>query len=298
MEGCSKYCSYCVVPYTRGEEVSRPFDDVLAEVAGLAEQGVKEVTLLGQNVNAYRGALGRTSSAPADLALLIEVIADIPAIERIRFTTSHPNEFTQRLIDVYARVPKLVDHLHLPVQHGSDRILMAMKRGYTAMEFKSTVRKLRAVRPGLRLSSDFIVGFPGETDDDFERLMRLIEEIGFDNSFSFIFSPRPGTPAAGLVDTTPHAVKLERLQQLQATIDDHAQGLSRAMIGSVQTLLVEGASRKDADELMGRTVCNRKVNFKGAQRLVGQLVDVVITQVNPHSLRGEVRTVEALGAAG
>jgi tRNA-2-methylthio-N6-dimethylallyladenosine synthase len=191
-----------------------------------------------------------------------------------------------------------VDHLHLPVQHGSDRILMAMKRGYTAMEFKSTVRKLRAVRPGLRLSSDFIVGFPGETDDDFERLMRLIEEIGFDNSFSFIFSPRPGTPAAGLVDTTPHAVKLERLQQLQATIDDHAQGLSRAMIGSVQTLLVEGASRKDADELMGRTVCNRKVNFKGAQRLVGQLVDVVITQVNPHSLRGEVRTVEALGAAG
>jgi tRNA-2-methylthio-N6-dimethylallyladenosine synthase len=298
MEGCSKYCSYCVVPYTRGEEVSRPFDDVLAEVAGLAEQGVKEVTLLGQNVNAYRGALGRTSSAPADLALLIEVIADIPAIERIRFTTSHPNEFTQRLIDVYARVPKLVDHLHLPVQHGSDRILMAMKRGYTAMEFKSTVRKLRAVRPGLRLSSDFIVGFPGETDDDFERLMRLIEEIGFDNSFSFIFSPRPGTPAAGLVDTTPHAVKLERLQQLQATIDDHAQGLSRAMIGSVQTLLVEGASRKDADELMGRTVCNRKVNFKGAQRLVGELVDVVITQVNPHSLRGEVRTVEALGAAG
>jgi tRNA-2-methylthio-N6-dimethylallyladenosine synthase len=286
-----------VVPYTRGEEVSRPFDDVLAEIAGLAEQGVQEVTLLGQNVNAYRGALGGTGAAPADLALLIEVIADIPGIERIRFTTSHPNEFTQRLIDVYARVPKLVDHLHLPVQHGSDRILMAMKRGYTAMEFKSTVRKLRAVRPGLRLSSDFIVGFPGETDDDFDRLMRLVDDVGFDNSFSFIFSARPGTPAAGLLDTTPHEVKLKRLQRLQAAIDAHAQGISRAMVGSVQTLLVEGASRKDADELMGRTVCNRKVNFKGAQRLVGQRVDVLITQVNPHSLRGEVRTVEAVGAA-
>jgi tRNA-2-methylthio-N6-dimethylallyladenosine synthase len=297
MEGCSKYCSYCVVPYTRGEEVSRPFDDVLAEIAGLAEQGVQEVTLLGQNVNAYRGALSGTGAAPADLALLIEVIADIPGIERIRFTTSHPNEFTQRLINVYACVPKLVDHLHLPVQHGSDRILMAMKRGYTAMEFKSTVRKLRAVRPGLRLSSDFIVGFPGETDDDFDRLMRLVDDVGFDNSFSFIFSARPGTPAAGLLDTTPHEVKLKRLQRLQAAIDAHAQGISRAMVGSVQTLLVEGASRKDADELMGRTVCNRKVNFKGAQRLVGQRVDVVITQVNPHSLRGEVRTVEAVGAA-
>jgi len=296
MEGCSKYCSYCVVPYTRGEEVSRPFDDVLAEVAGLAEQGVKEVTLLGQNVNAYRGALGQTDNARADLALLIEVIADIPGIDRIRFTTSHPNEFTQRLIDVYARVPKLLNHLHLPVQHGSDRILMAMKRGYTAMEFKSTVRKLRTVRPSLRLSSDFIVGFPGETADDFDRLMRLVDEIGFDNSFSFIFSPRPGTPAAGLVDTTPHEVKLERLQRLQSAIDEHAQSISRSMVGTVQTLLVEGASRKDAEELMGRTVCNRKVNFKGAQRLVGQQVDVVITQVNPHSLRGEVCTAEAIGA--
>src|SRR6187551_1061737 len=218
MEGCSKYCSYCVVPYTRGEEVSRPFEDVLVEVAGLAEQGVKEVTLLGQNVNAYRGRMGDTAEI-ADFALLLEYVAEIPGIERIRYTTSHPNEFTQRLVDAYAKVPKLVSHLHLPVQHGSDRILMAMKRGYTAMEYKSTVRKLRAIRPELALSSDFIVGFPGETEEDFGKLMKLVDDVGYDNSFSFIFSPRPGTPAAALKDDTPHAVKLARLQQVQAAID-------------------------------------------------------------------------------
>ena len=289
MEGCSKYCSYCVVPYTRGEEVSRPLDDVLVEVAGLADQGVKEVTLLGQNVNAWSGSMGSTADV-ADFALLLEYVADIPGIERIRYTTSHPNEFTQRLIDAYDRVPKLVNHLHLPVQHGSDRILMAMKRGYTAMEYKSTVRKLRAVRPNLRLSSDFIVGFPGETDDDFARMMKLIEEVGFDSSFSFIFSPRPGTPAASLQDDTPQAVKLERLQLLQAAIEDNAQRISRSMVGSVQRLLVEGPSRKDASEWMGRTICNRKVNFKGAPDLLGQLVDVRITDANPHSLRGELHT--------
>ena len=287
MEGCSKYCSYCVVPYTRGEEVSRPFDDVLVEVAGLADQGVKEITLLGQNVNAYRGAMGAGSSEIADFALLIEYVAEIPGVERIRYTTSHPNEFTQRLIDVYARVPQLVDHLHLPVQHGSDRILMAMKRGYTAMEYKSTVRKLRAVRPGLSLSSDFIVGFPGETDDDFEKMMKLIDEVGFDTSFSFVFSPRPGTPAANLQDDTPQDVKLRRLQRLQAEIEGFAQTISHGMVGTRQKILVEGPSRKDPDELMGRTVCNRKVNFKGHPRLIGQLIDVTITQANPNSLRGD-----------
>ncbi len=295
MEGCSKYCSYCVVPYTRGEEVSRPFDDVLAEVAGLAAQGVKEVTLLGQNVNAYRGRLGakeRDGDDTADFALLIEHVARITGIERIRYTTSHPNEFTQRLIDVYARVPKLVSHLHLPVQHGSDRILMAMKRGYTAMEYKSTVRKLRAVRPGLSLSSDFIVGFPGETDDDFARLMKLIDEVGFDASFSFVYSPRPGTPAAALADATPPEVKRERLHRLQAAIDASAMRISESLVGSVQRLLVEGPSRKDETELMGRTECNRTVNFKGPARLIGRMVDVSITGTNPHSLRGEVRTIE------
>jgi tRNA-2-methylthio-N6-dimethylallyladenosine synthase len=287
MEGCSKYCSYCVVPYTRGEEVSRPFDDVLVEVAGLADQGVKEITLLGQNVNAYRGTMGRDTSEIADFALLIEYVAEIPGIERIRYTTSHPNEFTQRLIDVYAKVPQLVDHLHLPVQHGSDRILMAMKRGYTAMEYKSTVRKLRAVRPDLRLSSDFIVGFPGETDDDFEKMMKLIDDVGFDTSFSFVFSPRPGTPAANLHDDTPPAIKLQRLQRLQAAIEGHAQQISQTMVGSRQRILVEGPSRKDPDELMGRTICNRKVNFKGPPRLIGQLIDVTVTQANPNSLRGD-----------
>ncbi len=287
MEGCSKYCSYCVVPYTRGEEVSRPFDDVLVEIAGLAEQGVREVTLLGQNVNAYRGKMGDTSEI-ADFALLIEYVADIPGIERIRYTTSHPNEFTQRLIDVYARVPKLVSHLHLPVQHGSDRILMAMKRGYTAMEYKSTVRKLRAIRPDMAMSSDFIVGFPGETDDDFSKMMKLIDDVQFDNSFSFIFSPRPGTPAANLHDDTPHAVKLARLQQLQAVIEANIRRFSAQRVGTVQRILVEGPSRKDPAELTGRTECNRAVNFKGHPRLVGQMVDVTITQAYPHSLRGEV----------
>jgi tRNA-2-methylthio-N6-dimethylallyladenosine synthase len=287
MEGCSKYCSYCVVPYTRGEEVSRPLDDVLVEVAGLADQGVKEVTLLGQNVNAYRGRMGDTADI-ADFALLIDYVAAIPGIERIRYTTSHPNEFTQRLIDAYARVPQLVSHLHLPVQHGSDRILMAMKRGYTAMEYKSIVRRLRAVRPQLALSTDFIVGFPGETDDDFGRTMKLIDEIGFDNSFSFIFSPRPGTPAAALHDDTPQAVKLQRLQQVQAAIDANMRAISEARVGTVQRILVEGPSRKNVAELAGRTDCNRMLNFQGPARLIGQLIDVRVTGAQPHSLRGEV----------
>ena len=290
MEGCSKYCSYCVVPYTRGEEFSRPFDDVLTEVAGLADQGVKEVTLLGQNVNAYRGKMGDTDEI-ADFALLIEYVAEIPGIERIRYTTSHPNEFTQRLIDVYARVPQLVSHLHLPVQHGSDRILMAMKRGYTAMEYKSIIRKLRAVRPDLSLSSDFIVGFPGETEDDFGKMMKLIDDVGYDASFSFIFSPRPGTPAANLHDDTPHAVKLKRLQHLQATIEQNVRAIGTSRVGTVQRILVEGPSRKNPAELMGRTFCNRIVNFDGGPhraRLVGQMIDVTITEALPHSLRGRV----------
>jgi len=287
MEGCSKYCSYCVVPYTRGEEVSRPFEDVLTEVAGLADQGVKEVTLLGQNVNAYRGVMGDTKEI-ADFALLIEYVAEIPGIERIRYTTSHPNEFTQRLIDIYGECPKLASHLHLPVQHGSDRILAAMKRGYTALEYKSTIRKLRVVRPGISLSSDFIVGFPGETDDDFAKTMKLIDDVGYDSSFSFIFSPRPGTPAAALHDDTPHDVKLQRLQHLQAVIEANARRIGESRVGTVQRVLVEGPSRKDASELMGRTECNRIVNFKGQPRLVGQMLDVTITQALPHSLRGEV----------
>ena len=300
MEGCSKYCSYCVVPYTRGEEVSRPLDDVLAEVAGLAEQGVKEVTLLGQNVNAWRGTLGGGSAdgAPgaagdgdaesADFALLLEVVAEIPGIERIRYTTSHPNEFTPRLVQAYARIPKLVSHLHLPVQHGSDRILAAMKRGYTTLQYKSTIRSLRKVRPDISLSSDFIVGFPGETEEDFQRMMALVEEIGFDASFSFVFSPRPGTPAAGLADDTPQTVKLERLRRLQALLESNVQRISASRVGTVQRILVEGPSRKDPAELMGRTACNRIVNFKGQPRLVGQMIDVTITQALPHSLRGEV----------
>jgi tRNA-2-methylthio-N6-dimethylallyladenosine synthase len=286
MEGCSKYCSYCVVPYTRGEEVSRPLDDVLTEVAGLAEQGVKEVTLLGQNVNAWRGTMGGTSEI-ADFALLLELVAAIPGIARIRYTTSHPKEFTQRLIDAYARVPQLVGHVHLPVQHGSDRILAAMKRGYTSLEFKSTVRKLRAVRPDIQIGSDFIVGFPGETEDDFERTMALIDEVGFDASFSFVFSPRPGTPAASLADDTPQSVKLARLQQLQATIDANAARISAGLVGSVQRVLVEGRSRKDANELTGRTECNRSVNFASPPRLIGQVIDVTISAALSHSLRGE-----------
>ncbi|MDE2368928.1 MAG: tRNA (N6-isopentenyl adenosine(37)-C2)-methylthiotransferase MiaB [Burkholderiales bacterium] len=301
MEGCSKYCSYCVVPYTRGEEVSRPLDDVLAEVAGLAAQGVKEVTLLGQNVNAYRGAMGGAGGDEiADFALLIEIVAEIPGIERIRYTTSHPNEFTQRLIDVYARVPQLVDHLHLPVQHGSDRILMAMKRGYTALEYKSLIRRLRAVRPNISLSSDFIVGFPGETEEDHERTLRLIEDIGYDASFSFVYSPRPGTPAAALADATPQAVKLARLQQLQALLETQVRRIGASRVGTVQRILVEGPSRRPGErvnELMGRTECNRIVNFDGgplAARLVGQMIDVTITEALPHSLRGRPVLTETL----
>ena len=287
MEGCSKYCSYCVVPYTRGEEVSRPFEDVLVEIAGLADQGVREVTLLGQNVNAYRGPMG-ASAEIADFATLLEYVSDLPGIERIRYVTSHPNEFTQNLIEAYGKLPKLVNHLHLPVQHGSDRILMAMKRGYTAMEYKSTIRKLRAIRPDLALSSDFIVGFPGETDDDFNKMMKLIDDVGYDTSFSFIFSPRPGTPAANLADGTPHEIKLQRLQRLQAALDDSVRAISASRLGTVQRVLVEGAARKTPNALFGRTECNRPVVFTGPDRLIGQLVDIKITEAPMRSLRGEV----------
>jgi tRNA-2-methylthio-N6-dimethylallyladenosine synthase len=256
----------------------------------LAELGAAEITLLGQNVNAYLGRMGDTGET-ADFALLLEVVAEIPGIERIRFTTSHPKEFTQRLVDAYARIPKLVNHLHLPVQHGSDRILMAMKRGYTALEYKSTVRKLRAVRPGISLSSDFIVGFPGETEADFAQTMKLIEDVGYDASFSFVYSKRPGTPAASLADDTPHEVKLKRLQTLQAAIEANVRRISAARVGTVQRILVEGPSKKDPRELMGRTECNRIVNFDGGPngaRLVGQMIDVNITEALPHSLRGAV----------
>ena len=287
MEGCNKYCSYCVVPYTRGTEINRPFDDVLVEIAGLADQGVKEITLLGQNVNAWRGTMGDTAEV-ADFATLLEYVADIPGIERLRFTTSHPNEFTPSLIAAYDKIPKLVSHLHLPVQHGSDKILMAMKRGYTAMEYKSTVRKLRAIRPDMAMSSDFIVGFPGETEDDHSKLMRLMDDIGFDNSFSFIFSPRPGTPAANLHDDTPHAVKLRRLQEVQTNINTNLQRISQERVGTVQRLLVEGVSKRDTGELMGRTECNRVVNFSAPESLVGQMVDVRITETRTFTLRGEV----------
>ena len=289
MEGCSKYCSFCVVPYTRGEEVSRPFADVLVEIEGLVRIGVREVTLLGQNVNAYRGDMDGDDE-PADLALLIETIARMPGIERIRYTTSHPREMTQRLIDTYIDTPKLVSHLHLPVQSGSDRILAAMKRGYTVLEFKSLVRKLKAARPDLSLSSDFIIGFPGETEDDFEKTMRLVEELNFDNSFSFVYSPRPGTPAAELADDTPQELKIRRLMRLQKTIEAQALAISQAMVGSRQRVLVEGHARKDAAELAGRTDNNRIVNFAGAERLIGHFIDVTITAALPHSLRGEVRT--------
>jgi tRNA-2-methylthio-N6-dimethylallyladenosine synthase len=284
MEGCSKYCTFCVVPYTRGEEVSRPFDDVLTEIADLADQGVREVTLLGQNVNAYRGAAG--GSGIADFATLIEHVAEFPGIERIRYTTSHPREMTPRLIAVYARVEKLVSQLHLPVQSGSDRVLAAMKRGYTALEYKAIVRKLRAARPDLSLSSDFIVGFPGETDDDFARTLKLIDDVRFDGSFSFLYSPRPGTPAAELGDQVPHEVKQARLERLQSLVDEHYRAYSDAMVGTVQRVLVTGRATKDAADLAARTASNRVVNFAGPPALVGTYVDVSIVQAFPHSLRG------------
>ncbi|GAB3427827.1 tRNA (N6-isopentenyl adenosine(37)-C2)-methylthiotransferase MiaB [Massilia solisilvae] len=289
MEGCSKYCSYCVVPYTRGEEVSRRFEDVLTEVAGLAAQGVKELTLLGQNVNAYRGAM--EDGQVADFALLLEYVAAIPGIERLRFVTSHPKEFTQRLIDAYAKIPQLVNHLYLPVQHGSDRILQAMKRGYTALEYKSIIRRMKAVRPNISISSDFIVGFPGETDADFEAMMKLVQDVGFDNSFSFIFSKRPGTPAANLEDDTPHEVKLARLQRLQAVIDENTRKTSAAMVGTVQRLVVEGVAKAGNGELTGRSENNRVVVFapgEAGESLIGQLVDVRITESMGYTLRGEL----------
>ena len=290
MEGCSKYCSYCVVPYTRGEEVSRPFDDVLTEVAGLAAQGVKEIVLLGQNVNAYLGKMG-DSEEIADFALLIEYIAEIPGVERIRFTTSHPKEFTQRLIDVYAKVPKLVSHLHLPVQHASDSVLSAMKRGYTALEYKSIIRKMRAVRPDLTLSSDFIVGFPGETDEDFAKLLKMVEELNFDNSFCFIFSARPGTPAANLSDDTPYEVKLKRLQTLLALVESQANQISKNMMGNIERVLVEGLA-KDGVNLQGRAANNRVINFTAPDQdielLIGQMVDIRISEVLNYTLRGDL----------
>jgi tRNA-2-methylthio-N6-dimethylallyladenosine synthase len=289
MEGCSKYCTFCVVPYTRGEEISRPLDDVMAEIERLAAQGVKEVTLLGQNVNAYQGKLeGAATSDTADLAFLIEAIAAVPRIERIRYTTSHPREMTQRLIDVYARVPKLVSHLHLPVQSGSDRILAAMKRGYSTLEYKSIIRKLRAVRPDLCLSSDFIVGFPGESDEDFEKTMRLIEEINFDASFSFVYSSRPGTPAADMADDTLPEVKAARLKRLQKRNDEMAFAIAESMVGSIQRVLVESDARRTKGELAARTDNNRIVNFVGQQRLIGEFVNVKITAAMSHTLRGEI----------
>ncbi len=295
MEGCSKFCSFCIVPYTRGEEISRPLDDVLAEIAGLAAQGVQEVTLLGQNVNAYRGLMADEETA--DFAFLLDCVHELPGIGRIRYTTSHPREMTPRLIEAYARLPKLVSHLHLPVQSGSDRVLAAMKRGYTALEYKSIVRRLRAARPDISLSTDFIVGFPGETEADFEATMKLIDEVGFDASFSFLYSPRPGTPATELADDTPQDVKARRLKRLQKRIEERAQAISAAMVGTVQRILVEGAAKKDAAELAGRTDNNRIVNFAGAaraaERLVGRFVDITITAALPHSLRGEIVTLES-----
>jgi tRNA-2-methylthio-N6-dimethylallyladenosine synthase len=285
MEGCSKYCTFCIVPYTRGEEVSRPFDEVIAEIVSLAEQGVREVTLLGQNVNAYRGLMDDDDTA--DLALLINYVAAIDGIKRIRYTTSHPVEFSERLIQTYAEVPKLVDHLHLPVQSGSDRILTLMKRGHTIVEYKAKIRQLRRVRPNISLSSDFIVGFPGETESDFEATMGLIDEIGFDQSFSFIYSARPGTPAATLVDDVPLEIKKHRLARLQARINGLAQAISQQMVGTVQRILVERPARKDRRQLAGRTANNRVVNFTGPQRLLGHFVDVYINEALPNSLRGE-----------
>lgn len=286
MEGCSKYCSFCVVPYTRGEEVSRPLVDVLTEIAVLADQGVKEITLLGQNVNAYLGVMD--DGEIADFALLAEYIHEIPGIERIRYTTSHPKEFTTRLIEAYGTLPKLVNHLHLPVQSGSDRVLAAMKRGYSVLEYKSIIRKLRVIRPEISLSSDFIIGFPGETEADFEETLKLVEEMNFDESFSFVYSARPGTPAADLSDDTPQAVKLERLQRLQAQINQQSRKISQRMVGSEQRILVEGVSKKNSAEIFGRTDNNRVVNFAGDKGLIGQFIHVQITDALSHSLRGEI----------
>ncbi|WP_273432605.1 tRNA (N6-isopentenyl adenosine(37)-C2)-methylthiotransferase MiaB [Chitinibacter tainanensis] len=289
MEGCSKYCSFCVVPYTRGDEVSRPFEDILVEVANLAQQGVKEIHLLGQNVNAYRGKiLEGEDGETADLAMLLEYIHEIPGVERLRFTTSHPKEMTQRIIDCYKKLPKLVSHLHLPVQAGSDRVLVNMKRGYTTLEYKSLVRKLREARPDLCLSSDFIVGFPGESEEDFERTMKLIEDVKFDASFSFIYSRRPGTPAADLPDDVPEEVKVARLKRLQARIEEFASEINQNMLGTVQRVIVEKVSKKDSNELSARTENNRIVNFPGNPRLINQVVDVRITKVYPHTLGGEM----------
>ena len=295
MEGCSKYCTFCVVPYTRGEEVSRPLDDVLTEVYTLAGQGVKEVTLLGQNVNAYRGAM--PDGATADLALLIEYVAAIENIGRIRYTTSHPVEFSDRLIETYRHVPELVAHVHLPVQSGSDRVLAAMKRGHTILEYRQKIRRLREARPGICISSDFIVGFPGETQADFESTLRLVEDIGFDHSFSFVYSPRPGTPAAAFPDHTPMEVKKQRLQILQQRLAQSATAISAEMVGGMQRILVEGCSRKDATELSGRTENNRVVNFKGNRSRIGQFLDVKITRAMSNSLRGEIPGTPQAGVA-
>ncbi len=295
MEGCSKYCTFCVVPYTRGEEVSRPFDDVIAEVVAVAEKGVREVNLLGQNVNAYRGKTH--DGGEADLADLIELVAAVEGIDRIRFTTSHPVEFSQSLIDVYARVPELVSHLHLPVQSGSDRILAAMKRGHMVLEYKSKIRKLKKIRPDLSMSSDFIVGFPGETDKDFEDTMKLIADIDYDMSFSFIYSARPGTPASDIADETPMEVKKQRLAILQERLNQQSHAHARRMVGTVQNILVEGPSKKDPMQLAGRTENNRVVNFDGQREMIGQFVKVKITEALPNSMRGEVvaEPVESVG---
>jgi len=295
MEGCSKYCSFCVVPYTRGEEVSRPIKDVLAEIAQLARRGVKEITLLGQNVNAYQGAMD-DSDDPADFAWLLQQVHEMPGIARIRFTTSHPREFTQRLIACYATLPKLVSHLHLPVQAGSDKILAAMKRGYTALEYKAIVRKLRELRPDISITSDFIIGFPGETDADFAATLKLVEDVNFDDSFSFLYSPRPGTPAANLTDDTPHEIKLQRLYRIQTQIAAQAQAHSERMVGTTQRVLVEGVSKKNNHELYGRTDNNRTINFSVAHEAaaslaqhIGHFADVAITAVSVHTLRGVMR---------
>jgi tRNA-2-methylthio-N6-dimethylallyladenosine synthase len=288
MEGCSKYCTFCIVPYTRGDEIYRPLGDVLAEVAGLAAQGVKEITLLGQNVNAWRAPVDGADGEMADFAYMLECVHEIPGIERLRYTTSHPREMTQRVVEAYAKLPKLVSHLHLPVQAGSDRVLAAMKRGYTVLEYKSLVRKLRAARPDISLSSDFIIGFPGETEADFEATMKLIDDLGFDSSFSFVYSSRPGTPAADLADDTPQDVKLARLSRLQKRIDEQAAKISESMVGSVQRILVEAPSKKDPNEMAGRTDNNRVVNFAGNPRLIGSFVEVTIVSALPHSLRGEI----------